>query len=143
MAKIVNIEIVGEETKENSGIARALVGGLLFGSTGAIVGATTARDKKYTSFRVTYKNGKTEILKFKNGFIGYQSLLKLMQKGYSCSMGVKERLTNVAKMEERNNQRFAEIAEAARYGEEHFPGNFMVIRGEDGKYEVREGGFVK
>lgn len=137
MAKIVKVEIVGEETKENSGVGRALFGGLLFGPAGAIVGATTARDKKYTSFRFTYKNGKTEIVKFKNGSLGYRSSLKLMHSG------VKERLTNIAKMEERNNQRFAEIAEAARYGEEHFPGNFVVIRGEDGKYQVCEGGLVK
>jgi len=45
-SKIVSVGLATEETvKKVSGVGRAIVGGLLFSGVGAIVGATTARDK--------------------------------------------------------------------------------------------------
>ncbi|MFR5876568.1 MAG: hypothetical protein ACLUFN_08765 [Eubacterium sp.] len=47
ISKITKYEIITEEKiKENSGIGRAIAGGLLFGTAGAVVGAVTAKDKK-------------------------------------------------------------------------------------------------
>lgn len=47
ISKITKFEIITEEKiKENSGIGRAIAGGLLFGGAGAVVGAVTAKDKK-------------------------------------------------------------------------------------------------
>lgn len=49
--KITGIGSVSEEiVKENSGVGRAIAGGLLFGGAGAVVGAVTAKDKKKTIY---------------------------------------------------------------------------------------------
>lgn len=49
--KIIGISSVSEEiVKENSDVGRAIAGGLLFGGTGAVVGAVTAKDKKKTIY---------------------------------------------------------------------------------------------
>lgn len=50
-SKITTVSTVSEEIiKENSGTGRAIAGGLLFGGTGAVVGAVTAKDKKKTIY---------------------------------------------------------------------------------------------
>ncbi len=50
-SKITTIGSVSEEViKEHSGVGRSIAGGLLFGSTGAVVGAITAKDKKQTIY---------------------------------------------------------------------------------------------
>ena len=50
-SKITTIGTVSEEiVKENSGTGRAIAGGLLFGTAGAVVGAVTAKDKKKTIY---------------------------------------------------------------------------------------------
>jgi hypothetical protein len=47
-----NEKIIGEITKEN-GIGRALVGGALFGTAGAIVGGLTAKEKQTQTNKIT------------------------------------------------------------------------------------------
>lgn len=50
-SKITTIGTVSEEIiKENRGTGRAIAGGLLFGTAGAVVGAVTAKDKKKTIY---------------------------------------------------------------------------------------------
>lgn len=80
MAKIIRVEILGEETKAVSGVGRAIVGSILFGGVGAIVGAQTAKDKEYTKFEVTYSNGKSEVVKFKKGSMTYNNLMSIREK---------------------------------------------------------------
>lgn len=47
ISKITKYEIITEEKiKEKSGVGRAIAGGLMFGTAGAVVGAVTAKDKK-------------------------------------------------------------------------------------------------
>lgn len=51
LTKITATGNISEEIiKEKSGTGRAIAGGLLFGTTGAIVGAVTAKDKKKTIY---------------------------------------------------------------------------------------------
>lgn len=80
MLKIVKVDVLGEESKAASGVGRAVVGGLLFGGAGAVVGALTAKDKQYTSFKVTYSNGKQEVVKFKKGSFTYNNLMTIYRK---------------------------------------------------------------
>lgn len=47
ISKITKCETITEEKiKEKSGVGRAIAGGLMFGTAGAVVGAVTAKDKK-------------------------------------------------------------------------------------------------
>ena len=80
VTKIEWVELVGEETKEKSGVGRAVVGGLLFGGAGAIVGAITKKDKQYAVFEVTYSNGKTEEVKCKKGSFLYNTYMGIYRK---------------------------------------------------------------
>lgn len=78
--KIVKVEIIGEETVAKSGVGRAVVGGLLFGEVGAVVGALTKKDDEFTTFRLTLKEGKTEIVKAKKGSFPYKTFMNLYKK---------------------------------------------------------------
>lgn len=63
ISKITDIFKAPEEIiKEKSGVGRAITGGLLFGPTGAIVGAATKKDKKKTVYYdvINYLSNETE-----------------------------------------------------------------------------------
>lgn len=71
ISKITKYEILTEEKiKENSGVGRAIAGGLLFGPAGAVVGAVTARDKKKKEYFycITYMSDNEEkVIVMKDG----------------------------------------------------------------------------
>lgn len=79
MAKIVNVEIWNEKEVTKNNVGKTIIGGALFGVVGAIVGNSMGKHKNYTTFKVTYENGKIEFLEFKNGSFGYNNLIKFMQ----------------------------------------------------------------
>lgn len=56
--------------KQRSGVGRAVAGGLMFGATGAIVGAVTKKDKKITTVYIEIhyiSENMPKVLKFKTG----------------------------------------------------------------------------
>ncbi len=63
LSKVTDIFKAPEEiVKEKSGVGRAIAGGLLFGPTGAVVGAATKKDKKKTVYYdvINYSSNETE-----------------------------------------------------------------------------------
>lgn len=78
--RIISVTIWHEETKHKSGAGRAIAGGLMFGTAGAVVGAATAKDKEFTTFRVEWDNGKIEYQKCANGSFAYNVYLGIMQQ---------------------------------------------------------------
>lgn len=64
LSKIVSVKTIAEDEiiKEKNGVGRAVAGGLLFGSAGAVIGAVTAKDKKKKVYydTITYVSDKEE-----------------------------------------------------------------------------------
>ena len=73
----------GNLVGSGGGVGRAIVGGALFGSTGAIVGAATRKQKyaqtQYTMFKVWYPDGHTEIEQVEHGTAKYKKYLELIE----------------------------------------------------------------
>lgn len=73
-----------EEFKKQSKMGRAVVGGLLFGETGAVVGAVTADDKKKVNilYVITYnsESGEKEIVLKENGNLNFFKFKKELEK---------------------------------------------------------------
>lgn len=76
---LVKVTRFAEETKHKSGIGRAAVGGALFGVGGAVVGAATAKDKDYVTFKAEYSNGAVEFHKVRSGSTAYKIWINNMQ----------------------------------------------------------------
>lgn len=70
--RIVKVEIWNKETKHNSGVGRAVAGGIIAGGVGAVVGASTAKDKEFVTFIVTYAGGKVDFIETEVGSVAYR-----------------------------------------------------------------------
>lgn len=81
---VVRCTIWKTETQHKSGAGRAVVGGLLFGTVGAIAGSASKRDKEYTTFCVEYKNGKVDFPRVETGGIQYYLYIGMMQQLERC-----------------------------------------------------------
>ncbi|MCM1114252.1 MAG: hypothetical protein NC397_02000 [Clostridium sp.] len=83
LSKIKSLEIISEdEIKESNGVGRAIAGGLLFGPTGAVVGAVTAKDKKkkvYYEALNYISNGEEKSIIFQSGDLNYFKLKKILK----------------------------------------------------------------
>lgn len=66
-------------SKDNdSATNRAVVGALLFGATGAIVGATSAQDKSFTTFLIIYNDNSRTTQTVENGSTLYNHYIKYL-----------------------------------------------------------------
>jgi len=66
-------------SKDNdSATNRAVVGALLFGATGAIVGATSAHDKSFTTFLIIYNDDSRTTQTVENGSTLYNHYIKFL-----------------------------------------------------------------
>lgn len=66
-------------SKDNdSATNRAIVGALLFGATGAIVGATSAQDKSFTTFLIIYNDDSRITQTVENGSTLYNHYIKFL-----------------------------------------------------------------
>ena len=61
---VENYEVVTDEKQKSmiSGVARGVVGGALLGGVGAIVGATSAKNKGIYTISVQFKDGKRSLI---------------------------------------------------------------------------------
>ena len=77
---VIRCTIWNTETQHKSGAGRAVVGGLMFGTVGAIAGSASKRDKEYTTFCVEYKSGRIDFPRVETGGMLYQMYISLMQQ---------------------------------------------------------------
>ena len=74
----------GKITGGGGGVGRAIVGGAIAGSAGAVVGANTRKQKftqeQYTMFKVWYSNGQSEIEKVLHTSAKYKQYLELLEE---------------------------------------------------------------
>ena len=77
---ITEVMIIDTDSRKStaSTVGRGLVGGALFGGIGLVAGAATARNKKETSFRITYESGRMEVKTCKNGSREYNKYIKMI-----------------------------------------------------------------
>lgn len=73
--ELVKIEEAYEETKRSGGLGRAAVGGALFGGAGAIVGAVTAKESTYKTYKYHYDNGVVLTKRVKVGSLEHKTVL--------------------------------------------------------------------
>lgn len=61
---VENYEVVTDEKQKSmiSGVARGVVGGALLGGVGAIVGATSAKNKGIYTIAIQFKDGKRSLI---------------------------------------------------------------------------------
>lgn len=73
----------GQLVGNGGGVGRAIVGGAIAGEVGAIIGASTRKQKftqkQYTIFRVWYQDGHDEVEKVEHGTAKYKRYLKLLE----------------------------------------------------------------
>lgn len=77
IAKTRIIDAYGK-TSTASAAARGTVGNIVAGPVGAIVGASTAKSKRSTTFLVIYKNGKKITRTVPNNSLEYQKYIKYL-----------------------------------------------------------------
>ena len=58
---------------------RGVIGGLLFGATGAIVGTATVKDKTYTTFLIIYNDDARTTQTVENGSTLYNHYIKFLE----------------------------------------------------------------
>lgn len=77
---IVKTSIIDTYGKKSAASAalRGTVGNAVAGPVGAIVGASTAKDKRSTTFLIVYKNGKSVTRTVPNNSIEYQKYVKCL-----------------------------------------------------------------
>ena len=84
MPKPVRTKILdtSSDGTQANGVGRAVVGGLVAGSLGAVVGATTAghKNKGFTIFKVWYSDGSTQIEKVFHKDYKYREYLELLEE---------------------------------------------------------------
>lgn len=75
---IASVSIVGEDSRKRtaSAVGRGLVGGALLGPLGTIAGVASAKNKKETTFKVTYESGRVEVVTCKNKSPEYKKYAK-------------------------------------------------------------------
>lgn len=66
------------KTSTASAAARGTVGGIVAGPVGSIVGASTAKSKRSTTFLVIYKNGRKVTRTVPNNSLEYQKYIKYL-----------------------------------------------------------------
>lgn len=74
----VKIVSVDEKTSAGSAIARGVVGEMVGGTAGAVVGASTAKKDKKTTFLITFQNGKQKTKVVPNDALDYKRYMKLI-----------------------------------------------------------------
>lgn len=67
------------KTSTASAAARGTVGGIVAGPVGSIVGASTAKSKRSTTFLVIYKNGNKVTRTVPNNSLEYQKYIKYLE----------------------------------------------------------------
>lgn len=76
----ISIKIIDDNIieKKNPSITKGIIGGALFGTTGAIIGTASGKAKveKYVTFLVTYDDGSTEKFTDKEGGTIYDGLMR-------------------------------------------------------------------
>lgn len=79
-ATIVKTKIVDAygKTSTTSAAARGVVGNVVAGPLGAVVGATTAKSKRSTTFLIIYKSGKKLTKTVPNNSFEYQKYVKYL-----------------------------------------------------------------
>lgn len=78
---IVKTRIIDAYGKASTSSAamRGTVGGLVAGPVGALVGASTAKNKRSTTFLILYKDGKKESRTVPNNSLEYQEYIKYLE----------------------------------------------------------------
>lgn len=82
---IVSVEIIGANTttkkSTTSSITRGLIGGAMLGGVGAIIGASTGKQKEQNNvtFLVTYDDGTTDTVTDKEGGILWDMYMRKMK----------------------------------------------------------------
>lgn len=66
------------KTSAASAAARGTVGGIVAGPIGSVVGASTAKSKRSTTFLILYKNGKKVTRTVPNNSLEYQKYIKYL-----------------------------------------------------------------
>lgn len=66
------------KTSTASAAARGAVGNIVAGPVGGIVGASTAKSKRSTTFLIVYKNGKKQTKTVPNDSLEYQKYVKYL-----------------------------------------------------------------
>lgn len=77
IVKTMIIDTQGK-TSTASAAARGAVGHIVAGPVGGIVGASTAKGKRSTTFLIVYKNGKKLTRTVPNGSLEYQKYIKYL-----------------------------------------------------------------
>lgn len=75
--KIIDVQ---GKTSAASAAARSTVGGIVAGPVGSIVGASTAKSKRSTTFLIFYKNGKKVTRTVPNNSLEYQKYVKYLDE---------------------------------------------------------------
>lgn len=80
-AGIASVKIVDVDSKTSAGsaLARGAVGDLIGGPVGAVVGASTAKQKKSTTFLITYTDGRRETRTVPNTHSDYKKLILMVE----------------------------------------------------------------
>ncbi len=76
--KTIIVETHTGKDNDNA-MTRGVVGGLLFGATGAIVGTATAQEKSYTTFLIIYNDDSRTTQTVENGSTLYNHYIKYLE----------------------------------------------------------------
>lgn len=68
------------KTSATSAVVRGVVGNMVAGSVGAVVGASTAKSNRSTTFLIFYKNGKKATRTVPNNSLEYQKYIKYLDE---------------------------------------------------------------
>lgn len=71
------IDTLGKKSASSAAV-RGAVGGAVAGGVGVIVGASTAKENRSTTFLILYKNGKRVTRTVPNGSLEYQKYVKYL-----------------------------------------------------------------
>ena len=77
IAKTKIIDAYGK-TSTASAAGRGAIGGFVAGPVGAVIGASTAKQKRSTTFLVFYKDGKKSTVTVQNNSLEYQKYIKYL-----------------------------------------------------------------
>ena len=79
-SKILRTRIVDTSgrTSTSSAVGRSAVGGFVAGPVGAVVGASTAKQNRETTFLITYQNGTKKTKKVPNNSVEYEMYCKFL-----------------------------------------------------------------
>lgn len=73
------VDVYGK-TSTASAAARGVVGNIVAGPVGGIVGASTAKSKRSTTFLIIYKDGNKQTRTVPNGSLEYQKYVKYLDE---------------------------------------------------------------